>query len=304
MEFSFNPYLAFGWSVLAGFFMSMGAGGGGILAGIGHISILGISDANMIKVVNQILEFASRVVSVPLYHRQKRLVWSLAVSYGFGAPLGAIAGSWFSSTYLSSMNVYRPLFGTLIVLVAARVLYEAWSKVAQNNQALKKARETSDRAQQQHMTQKGTSTKTTTLIASPSVVCLSWGRITVRFASEDFDFNPLTAMVGGFSIAFVGSTLGVGGGFLVTPFMASVLLFPMYLVVGTSLVALMVPLMVSVLTYLLLSVDVDWWLVGIEVPGVLVGSFLGPTLNRYMNEKALRIFVATVLLAIGTYYLF
>ena len=66
----FNPLLAFGWSVLCGFIMSMGAGGGGILAGVGHISVLGIADANMIKVVNQILEFSSRLVSVPLYYKQ------------------------------------------------------------------------------------------------------------------------------------------------------------------------------------------------------------------------------------------
>lgn len=303
MEFGFNPYVAFGWSVLAGFFMSMGAGGGGILAGIGHISILGIGDANMIKVVNQILEFASRVISVPLYHRQKRLVWSLAVSYGIGAPLGAVAGSWFSAAYLSNMDVYRSLFGTLIVLVAGRVLYEAWAKTGQLNQALKRARQTSNRAQQEHRNQKERMPGHTSM-TRPKMVRFTWNRITVHFASEDFDFNPLTAMVGGFSIAFVGSTLGVGGGFLVTPFMASVLLFPMYVVVGTSLVALMVPLIVSVVTYLLLSVDVNWWLVGIEVPGVLVGSFLGPTLNRYMNEKALRIFVAIVLLGIGAYYLF
>ena len=39
--------------------MSMGAGGGGIFAGIGHISVLGIADANTIKVLNQILEFSS-----------------------------------------------------------------------------------------------------------------------------------------------------------------------------------------------------------------------------------------------------
>jgi len=92
----FNPYLAFGWCVLCGFLMSMGAGGGGILAGIGHLSILGVADANMIKVVNQILEFTSRLVSVPLYHRQGRLVWRLALNFGLGAAFGAIAGSWVS----------------------------------------------------------------------------------------------------------------------------------------------------------------------------------------------------------------
>ena len=280
MEFAFNPYLAFSWCVLAGFMMSMGAGGGGILAGIGHISILGVGDPNMIKVVNQILEFASRVVSVPIYQRQKRLVWSLALSFGAGAPFGAVAGSWISKTYLSDMAVYRAVFGLLVALVAARVLYEGWVKAP-----LRAAGATSPSDGD-----------------GPRTTHFGWSMSRVRFGGEQFEYNPMAAAAGGFAISFVGSMLGVGGGFLVTPFMASLLLFPMYLVVGTSLVALVIPLTVSVLTYLALQVSVDWRLVAVEVPGVLAGSFLGPLLNRYMNEKALKTFVAVVLLAIGIHY--
>lgn len=39
-----------------------------------------------------------------------------------------------------------------------------------------------------------------------------------------------------------------------------------------------------------------------EIPGVLVGSFLGPALNHYFNEKALKTFVAAILFATGIYY--
>ena len=278
MDLGFSPYLAFAWCVLCGFFMSAGAGGGGILAGIGHISILGITDPNLIKVANQILEFASRLVSVPLYHRQKRLVWSLALSFGIGAPIGAAVGSWFSKTYLSDMAVYRPVFGLLVTLVAARVLYEGWFK----KQAKPAAPDGSH----------------------PRTIEFGWRRAIVRFGGRDLGFNPWAAAAGGFAISFVGSAMGVGGGFLVTPFMASMLLFPMFLVVGTGLVALMIPLTVSVLTYLALDVRMDWTLIAVEVPGILAGSLLGPVLNRYLNEKALKTFVAAVLLAIGVYYLF
>jgi len=278
MDLAFSPYLAFAWCVLCGFFMSAGAGGGGILAGIGHISILGITDPNLIKVANQILEFASRLVSVPLYHRQKRLVWSLALSFGIGAPIGAAVGSWFSKTYLSDMAVYRPVFGLLVTLVAARVLYEGWFK----KQAKPAAPDGSH----------------------PRTIEFGWRRAIVRFGGRDLGFNPWAAAAGGFAISFVGSAMGVGGGFLVTPFMASMLLFPMFLVVGTGLVALMIPLTVSVLTYLALDVRMDWTLIAVEVPGILAGSLLGPVLNRYLNEKALKTFVAAVLLAIGVYYLF
>ncbi|MSQ55740.1 MAG: sulfite exporter TauE/SafE family protein [Betaproteobacteria bacterium] len=296
MELSFNPWLAFGWCVVAGFIMSIGAGGGGILAGIGHLSIVGVGDPNAIKAMNQILEFASRFVSVPLYHRQKRLAWSLALSFGVGAPFGAVAGSWASKQWLSDLATYRAVFGLLVALVAARVLYESWGKTALGHLGLRRAREASERAA---VSMRGGAAQ---VADAPRTVEYRLSRVRVRFAGEHFDFNPLSAAAGGFCISFVGSMLGVGGGFLVTPFMASVLLFPMFLVVGTSLVALMVPLVVSVLTYLALQVNVDWWLVAVEVPGVLAGSFLGPMLNRYMNERALKTFVALVLLAIGVFY--
>jgi uncharacterized protein len=299
MDTSFNPYLAFGWCVLAGFLMSSGAGGGGILAGVGHISILGIGDPNMIKVVNQVLEFSSRLVSVPLYHRQKRLVWSLALTFGIGAPVGAAAGSWFSKTYLSDMSAYRQAFGILVALVAARVLYEGWAKAVLQHAGFRKAQEASERVAR-NARRAGPNGRAEA--DGPRTIRLGWRKSTVRFGGEHFDFDPLASVAGGFTISFVGSALGVGGGFLVTPFMVSILLFPMYLVVGTSLVALMIPLTVSVLTYLALQVRVDWTLVAVEVPAVLVGSFLGPVLNRYLNDRWLKTFVAVVLLAIGVYY--
>ena len=294
MDAGFNPLLAFGWSVIAGFIMSMGAGGGGILAGIGHISILGIADANMIKVVNQILEFASRLVSVPLYYKQRRLVGSVALAFGLGAPFGAAAGSWFSKHYLEDIATYRVWFGALVALVAARVLYEGWGKVALKHVGMRKAQETSERVAKV--------ARSASPGEPPRTVEWGWARCRVLFGGESFEFSPLTAALGGFAISFVGAMLGVGGGFLVTPFMASILLFPMYLVVGTSLVALMIPLTVSVATYLVLDVNMNWLLVAVEVPGVLLGAFFGPMLNRHMNEKLLKTFVALMLLAIGLYY--
>ncbi len=97
--------------------------------------------------------------------------------------------------------------------------------------------------------------------------------------------------------------IGVGGGFLVTPFMVTILLMPMYLVVGTALLALMIPLAASVLAYVAMRVQVKWIVVAVEGPGIVVGSILGPALNRYMNERLLKLYVAGALFAIGVYYL-
>ncbi len=286
MDAGFNPLLAFGWSVLCGFVMSMGAGGGGILAGVGHLSILGIADANMIKVANQILEFSSRLVAVPLYLRQQRVVGSVALAFGIGAPAGAIAGSWISKQYLEDVAVYRVWFGLFLVLIALHALRATFKRVERTQHNTPHVRTASEAVY-------GDGVRT---------VEWRWRVCRVRFGNRSLAFSPIAAALGGFAISFIGALLGVGGGFLVTPFIAGVLLFPMYLALGTGLVALIIPLVVSVLTYFLLHVKMNWLLMAVEVPGVLAGSFLGPMLNRYMNEKLLKSFVAMVLLAIGVYY--
>lgn len=297
-DLTFNPYLAFGWSVIAGFVMAMGGGGGGILAGIGHISILGIGDPNMIKAANQILEFISRIFSVPIYQRQKRIVWPLAVAFGIGAPFGAVAGSWFSKTYLGDMATYRPVFGGLVALVAAWILYEAWA--GSPSRAARKAEAASEKVRQAQI---DANPDPALAGHAPTTLSIAWNKVRIAFAGEEFDFKPLGVAAGAFGISFLAASVGVGGGFLVTPFMAMVLLFPMHLVVGTALVALMIPLMASVLAYIAMHVRMDWWLVGIEGSGIMIGSFLGPLLNRYVNERLLKLYVAAVLFAIGLHYL-
>lgn len=296
-----DTLLAFGWCVVAGFLMSMGGGGGGILVGVGHISILGVTDANMIKVLNQILELSSRLVSVPAYYRQRRIAWSVALTYGIGAPIGAICGSWLSKSYLADLAAYRPAFGALVALVAARILYEGWAKALLQHADHRRARQASERV--------GNRVRSGGFGSlgpddAPHTVRWSWMRIGVRFGGETFEFNPWTAIVGGFFISSVGSLFGVGGGFLATPFLASALLLPMYIVVGTSIAALVLPLSMSVMAYLALGVHVDWGLLAVEIPGVLIGSLIGPAVNRYFNEKALKTFVAVMLLATGLYYIF
>jgi uncharacterized membrane protein YfcA len=291
----------FGWCIVAGFLMSMGGGGGGIVVGVGHMSILGLTDANMIKVLNQILELSSRIVSVPLYYRQRRIAWSVALAYGIGAPIGAIFGSWLSKSYLSNIAAYRPAFGLLVTLVAGRVLYEGWARALLQHAGHRRAREAAERIGNRVRAGGFASLRRGD---APRTVQWGWRRIRIGFGGETFHFNPWLAAAGGFWIASISSVFGVGGGFFATPFMASALLLPMYIVVGTSIAAVMLPLVVSVIAYLQLGVHVNWVLLAAEFPGVIIGALLGPALNRYFNEKALRTFVGIVLLGTGLYYIF
>ena len=55
------------------------------------------------------------------------------------------------------------------------------------------------------------------------------GRITIEFGEEQFSFNPLLPFLSGVAIAVLSSALGVGGGFLLVPFMSIVMGLPMFI---------------------------------------------------------------------------
>ena len=48
-----SPVLVVLWAVFVGFVFSTVGAAGGILSGVGHITLMGIGDANIIKVMNQ-----------------------------------------------------------------------------------------------------------------------------------------------------------------------------------------------------------------------------------------------------------
>ena len=83
------------------------------------------------------------------------------------------------------------------------------------------------------------------------------------FCGVEFAFNPL--LLGGLVIASIAAFLGVGGGFLLVPFITSVTQLPMYLAAGTSALAVLVSMITGITTLMLHGVMVDWQLVGIEL---------------------------------------
>ena len=77
----------------------------------------------------------------------------------------------------------------------------------------------------------------------------SASRIRFTFYGVEFSFNPIWPLVGGFVIAAISAFIGVGGGFLYVPFLTSVAGLPMYMVAGTSALAVLVSMITSIFTF-------------------------------------------------------
>ena len=107
--------------------------------------------------------------------------------------------------------------------------------------------------------------------------------------------------VGLFTGLLAGS-LGVGGGFLLVPFMSIVMRLPMYVIAATSALAILIHSITSIGNYVRLGIDLDFPMLGILLVGVVGGSAIGPALSKYIPENGLRAFLCAVLILIGLRY--
>ena len=285
----------FVWALFVGIVFTTIGAAGGTLAGVGHISVLGMQNANDIKPMNQMLTLVSPVFSVPTYLRQKRLVLSLGLLLGLGSILGSLLGSWFSANVLDSLDSYTPVFGVITLFVGVRALYETTGRYRRA-----KAAQTAASARFEAAARSGGNSAE----QGVQTIEMKPRRFRISFFGEEFGFNPFWPLLAGVVIAFISAMLGVGGGFLLVPFMASVLGLPMFIVAGTSLFSILIASLVSISNYVRMGSELDVPLLSIEVAGIIIGSMMGPIVSNYVKEKWLRIFLAVFLLYIGIGYLF
>lgn len=289
-----SPWIPLFWGVLAGFVFSTVGAAGGILASVGLISVMSVQNPNLVKPMAQMLTLVTPLIAVPIYYKQCRLVVSLALILGAGGIIGALIGSTLSVNHLSDMRTFKPVFAILVLLVAGQI---AW-KMLRRKQA---SSAQSDRAAVnfEKLVQHG---------GAPCSIGVRHRHYSIRkihftFGGEDFTFNPWLPFFAGMGIAVFSSALGVGGGFLLVPFMSIVMRLPMFIIAATSALAIAIHSATSITNYVRLGVDLDFPLLALLLTGTIIGSSIGPYLSEYLHETWLRGILCVVLIVIGLRYL-
>lgn len=298
-----NMILAFFWAVWVGWIFSTVGAFGGIMAGVGHITIYGLGNyagtfrnsaptinkavTDSIRVSNQFLVGTSALISSINYYKLGRLVLPVAVALA----IGSIAGSYLVPLLTAgkvSFRDYVGYFGIFVLALGLWMLYETTPRGAAGKKKAKQAAE----AFETTMKKKRSGEKIDTSELGVKMTNFSFGRIAFTFYGVEFSFNPLFPIFGGFLIAAIAAFLGVGGGFMLVPFLTSVTGLPMYLSAGTSALAVLIGMITSILSYLQQGVLVHWPLIGTQLVGVFVGSMVGPYTSQYIPDKWLkRVFI-------------
>lgn len=287
------------WGIFVGYVFTTVGAAGGILAGVGHMSIFGLKSANMIKPMNQFLTLVSPIVGTPLYLREKRVLVPTAIALGLGGITGAMIGSTFSSSLLKDMKTFQPYFGFFTLAIALRLGYECTKKFIDSQKNVKKANDS--------FAAKVKELKASGKMSEIKEIGVNFTKIgiqnTFTFAGQEFKYNAIFVFFAGLIVAIISASLGVGGGFLLVPFMTSVLGFPMFIVAGTSVLSILVTSATSISNYINMGSSVDITFLAFELVGVAIGTVVAARVSKYINARYLKIGLAVILFYVGFKYM-
>ena len=109
----------------------------------------------------------------------------------------------------------------------------------------------------------------------------------VEFWGHEFKVNLIVGCLGGFLIAIVSSMFGFGGGPFMVPLMTVALGLPMYIVVGSSLLAIFFnTLMGTIRHYQFGNFDLTFFL--IMFPAAILGGFIAPQIAKRVSPLVVK----------------
>jgi hypothetical protein len=207
--------------------------------------------------------------------------------------VGALIGSTLSVRYLGELRIFKPVFGLFVLLITLQL---AWRLVGQKRSSESIAGRAA--AAFEGRVREGEAPET----LGVEQLRFSAVRFEFRFGNERFRYSPWLPFLVALGIAVIPSALGVGGGFLLVPFMSIVLGLPMTIIAGTAALAIFISSVASISNYVFLGVRLDVPLLALLLAGTVAGSYLGPRLSRYMHEAWLKAMLAAVLFLMSIRY--
>lgn len=121
----------------------------------------------------------------------------------------------------------------------------------------------------------------------------------VRFKKSRLYISVLPVLVMGLFIGFVGSLLGIGGGFVMVPALVYLLRVPGNVVIGTSLAQVVAMMAATTIMHAVQSQSVDIILAFCLMVGGVAGAQFGAAASRHLRGEQLRGLLALLVLAVA-----
>jgi uncharacterized membrane protein YfcA len=121
----------------------------------------------------------------------------------------------------------------------------------------------------------------------------------IHFWGQEIKTNPVVGVIGAFIIAVVSSMFGFGGGPFMVPLMTVLMGLPMYVVVGSSLLAIFFNTLIATSKNVFFE-TVDYKLFAIMAIAAILGGYLGPQIAKRISPVWVKRVAVVLLLALAS----
>jgi uncharacterized membrane protein YfcA len=125
----------------------------------------------------------------------------------------------------------------------------------------------------------------------------------MRFKRSKLYVSVIPIVVLGVGIGFLGTLLGIGGGFIMVPALIYLLRVPANLVVGTSLLQIIATMAVATVLHATTGQSVDAVLAIVLMVGGVIGAQFGARMGQNIRGDQLRALLALLVLAVALRFL-
>jgi hypothetical protein len=229
------------------------------------------------------------VVAIPSgvwrFHREGRMLWSMAWATGIGTLPGLVIGAVIRLKYLPDPRAFKLFAGLVLLYLGAKLIQDLLRKA-------KPAVGNGDRR-----------------IGKQN---FGLKLFTYDYENETFTVTTWPIILISFVVGIVGGIYGIGGGAILSPYFVAIYQLPVHSIAGAMLLGTFLTSVVGVMVYIVISplimpdqavVMPDWFLgLSFGIGGAL-GVYVGARLQKFVPPRLIKLVLVIALISIAARYI-
>jgi len=230
------------------------------------------------------------IVAIPSgawrFHRERRMLWSMAWVTGLGTIPGLVIGAVIRLEYLPDPRSFKLFAGLVLLSLGIKLVVDLIARRSKKTVSLEDGN----------------------TIANTSLTLKQLG---YDFAGTTWRVPVLPIVAVSFMVGIVGGIYGIGGGAFLSPFLVAVYQLPVHSIAGAMLLGTFLTSVAGALIYILISpffgdgtfLLPDWWLGLSFGVGGAAGIYVGARIQRFVSPKIIKIILVLTLMFIAVKYI-
>lgn len=248
------------------------------------VSVLGYTSPG-VSPTNMLFNVVAIPGGVLRYHKERRMLWSMAWATALGTFPGLVIGPIIRLKYLPDPTAFKLFVGCVLLYLAARLIRDLLRRTRKNT-ASNGNREISNQT-------------------------LGLRMFSYDYEGQTYNVTTWQIILISFIVGVISGIYGLGGGAILSPYFVAIYQLPVHSIAGAMLLGTFMSSVIGVIMYMVVSpffthgtmIMPDWWLGLSFGVGGMFGVYVGARLQRFVPPKVIKAILVAALLFVSTRYI-